>query len=214
MKLLTRLAFAACLCGATSCELTDDGSDNGTGPGGGGPDVTVDLPSTASLDGWVRSDGNLAATGNPITGDIDAAAPGLGYRQFYSFDLSGLPSGATIVGATLSLYQAGSTGAPYAELGNVVVEHVDYGDMLDPTDYATTPLGGTAATLSTNATVGYKTVDVTARVAADVAAARSRSQFRLRFSTLDSNNDGGSDFAQFNDAEAAANRPVLSVTYR
>jgi hypothetical protein len=38
--------------------------------------------------------------------------------------------------------------------------------------------------LSTDATLGPKSLDVTAQVAADIAAGRTRSSFRLRFQTV------------------------------
>lgn len=212
MRIFVRLALAAALCGTAACELEDGGANSGTGPTG--QDVTVDIPSTAALDGWVRSTGDFAITGSPITGDLDAAVPGIGYRQFYSFDLSALPAGATIVSATLRLYQSTTVGSPYAKLGNVVVEHVDYGDALGPAGYSAVPLeGGAPPVISSDASVGPKTTGVATAVTNDLTAGRIHAQFRLRFSNTDANNDGVSDFAQFNDAEAPLNRPILSVTY-
>jgi hypothetical protein len=63
----------------------------------------------------------------------------------------------------------------------------------------------------------YKLLNVTAGVLGDYAATRPRSQFRVRFSTADGNNDGVSDFAYFGDAEksccAANGVPQLVITY-
>jgi hypothetical protein len=203
------------LCAAMACELEGTGgTPNGPGPGTGS-EQTLTLPSTATLDGWVRSDLNLATSGSqPITGDIDASAPGLGYRQFYSFDLSGLPPGVTVTSATLRLYQGSTLGTPYVDLGDVVVDHVDYGATLLGAAYDAPAIVSNIGALSQDGTIEYKTMTVTDRVQADVAAGRTRSQFRLRFSVFDNNNDAGNDFAQFLDADfGGANPPQLVVTY-
>lgn len=195
------------LCALLACELNS---------GGGGPEITVNLLSTAALDGYVRSDGTSVPTGSsPITGDLDAGAPGMGYRQFYSFDLSSLPAGSSVTSATLRLYQASVAGSPYVDLGNVIVDHVDYGAALAGAAYNAVALASNVGVLSSDATIAYKTLVVTARVQADVAAARTRAQFRVRFSNVDSNNDAGSDFALFTDAEfLGASVPMLVVKYR
>src|SRR5262245_37116012 len=79
-----------------------------------GPSTKVTLNSTASLDGWVQSNGVAnASSGGPLVGDFESVSPGVGYRQFYSFDISTIPAGAHIVSATLRLYQAIVTGSPY-----------------------------------------------------------------------------------------------------
>ena len=203
------------LCALLACELDTGATGPGNGPGTG-PEVTVNLLSTAGLDGYVRSDGNSGTTGGPaITGDLDAVVPAVGFRQFYSFDLSSLPAGSNITSATLRLYQASLGGNPYVDLGNVIVDHVDYGAALGAAAYNVTALASNVGVLSSDATIAYKTLVVTARVQADVAATRTRAQFRLRFSTTDSNNDAGSDFAQFTDAEfPGASVPILEVKYR
>jgi hypothetical protein len=190
----------------------------GCGSGGGDDAVTLGLGSAAALDGWVESDGTVVTgAGGPLVGDFDAVQPNVGYRQFFSFSLAGIPAGATVTNATLQLHQQITFGTPFATHGVVVVDHVDYGATLDAADY----LGGTITagigTIASDATAGIRTLDVTARVAADIAAARTRSQYRLRFSVLDTDNDGASDYTQFCDAEnsisGTGTLPVLLVTY-
>lgn len=197
------------------CELGD--GSGGNGPGLGNP-VTVELVSTGSLDGYMRSDGNGATAGTPITGDLEGAGPTLaniGYRQFYSFDLSAIPPGSAIVSATLHVFQAAVGGEPYTDLGNVIVDHVDYGTTLDFAAYNAAPLTGNVGTLMNDATLAYRTLAVTARVQADLTAGRARSQYRLRFSLRDANNDLQSDYTQLTDGEfAGAQVPKLVVTYR
>ena len=192
-----------------ACELGDP--VNG-GPGTGA-DTTVNILSTPTLDGYAGSNGaSGTALAQGLTGDLLSLAS-VGFRQFYSFDISAIPSGSTIVSATVRLHQGGTAGSPYGLLGNVLLDHVDYGAVLEAADYAV-PALSTPGTLSTNTTLEYKQLAVTAQVQADITASRTRSQFRLRFSTADFSNNGLSDHVEFTDAEAPGNNPVLIVRYR
>ena len=183
------------------------------------PATTVTLSSTAALDGWVRNDGDAFAGGaGPGLGDLDEILPGLSFREFYSFALSSIPGSVTIESAVLRLYQAGAGAATYASLGNVIVDRVDLGAALDAADFSGGTLTPAIGTLSTNATIEYKTLDVTTAVLADRNAGRARSDFRLRFGIADGNNNGANNNVQFTDAEdscCGVNRPPqLVVTYR
>src|SRR5438477_6921840 len=100
----------------------------------------VTLTSQSTLDGVVSSNSVAVANGftsPPFAGDFDSTAQGIGARQFYSFDISSIPSTATVTSATLRLFQAFTMGQPYSQLGNVLVDHLDYGLSLDGTDYNT-----------------------------------------------------------------------------
>ena len=200
------------LCVVLGCEL---GRSVDSGPGTG-PEQTATLSSTDMLDGWVRDDGNSAASGSQvIVGDFFSGGVSRGYRGFYSFDLSSIPPGSTITSAALRLYQMSSLGTPYVDLGNVVVDHVVHGDAIDPTDYDTSPLTGNIGVLSSNTSSGYKTLDVANQVRADLTAVRTRAQFRLRFSGADKDSDGTADNVTFTDAEwLSADKPQLVVIYR
>ena len=187
----------------------------GKSPAAPGPATTLTLSSTASLDGWIQSNGTVVADGGgPLVGDFELQKPGVGYRQFYSFDLSTLPAGATIVSATLRLYQVSAVGAPFTLLGNVLVDHVNVGTSLDAADYNAVALTSNLGILSNAGTAGYKTLNVLVAVQADRAANRTRAQFRLRMSLLDSNNDGKNDYVTFTDFEdscCAVNQPPQLV---
>jgi len=202
-----------CLCLVLSIMAACDGNNSNIDLS-----ITLSIESVYGLDGWVRSDGDANwDRGGPLTGDMDADYPGLWYRQFYSFDISIIPIGNAIEKASILLYQANYNGDPYAELGNVIVDHVDYGDSLTSDDYNSMPLTGNIGTLSDNLTIEYKTLDVTACVQADYTAGRQYSQFRLRFSLLDGNNDGTNDYVNFTDFEDSCclvnMPPYLQVTY-
>ena len=188
------------------------------GSGGGTGITTLEIASTGVIDGFVRTDNLVFTAGSgPDTGDLDCLTPNLGCRMFFHYDLSGIPAGATIVSATFKPYQVVAVGNPFVSLGAVVVDHVDFGASLDAGDFNAPPLLPSFAVVSDSATVGHRFVDVTARVVADRAAARSYSEFRLRHASTDSNGDTVCDFVQWEDGEASwgsGGLPLLQVRYQ
>jgi DNA-binding beta-propeller fold protein YncE len=178
-----------------------------TSPWGIYVDVTpVVIGSTRDLDGYARSDSFASASGSPATGDkeSDLSFLSVGWRQLYSFDIASIPTSSAITSATLRLYQCDVQGSPYGltNLGNVIVDHVNFGGTIDPSGSAYD--GGLAlniGTLSTTASLGYRSLNVITSVQNDLTTLRVRSQYRLRFSVLDTNSNGNDDFAQFTDAE-------------
>jgi hypothetical protein len=180
-----------------------------------GPETyTLHAPST--LDGYVTSAGAVLtnSTANGIAvGDNDADQ---GRRGFVRFNIAGLPLGAEIESAELRLAQAAVTGLPYVTLGTLRVDHVDIGAALDAVDYAAVALLANVGTLSTDATLTVKFLDVKAEILADIAAARTTSDFRLRFTTQD-DGDGLFDTAHFEDMEnnlATGAYPELVIVYK
>ena len=179
---------------------------------------TLEIISVSSMDGWVESDGSASSDmGGPLTGDYENSNPNVGYRQFFSFGLADIPDGATIVSASLELFQTNYYGSPLTDLGNVVVDHLDYGATLDGGDYDMLALTSNIGTLSDNTTEEYKILDVTTYVQTDFAAARDYSQYRVRFSVQDNDNDGARDSVSFTDAEdsccSTGKLPKLVVEY-
>lgn len=188
--------------------------------GGGGPPgpVTVTLTSTPALDGLVFASGTVTLASNVTTGDYaNALGPVEGLRGFVSFDLTGIPSGATVTLATMTLVQRVTNAAPYASLGNVLVDQVVYGSVLEAGAYARSfPTSQGFGTLSSDATLGPKSLVVTAQVQADLDSLRPQSQYRLRF-PLEQDGDFDSDQAVFWSAETATvpdERPTLVITYQ
>ena len=183
------------------------------------PATTTTLLSNGALDGFAGSNGTaFAIPSPPVTGDGDAVLPGVGFRQFFSFDLSSVPNNATIESANLQLYQARVDGTPYAGLGTVIVDRVDLGAGLDAADYSGGTLTTNIGTLSSTTTIEYKNLDVTNAVRADKTSNKPRAEFRIRWSIADSNNNGLTDRALFTDAEdsccTVSRPPQLVVTYR
>lgn len=203
--------------------LAGCGGAAGGGASGGnqapGTPVTVVLGGDSALDGSVSSDGTATAFGGgPVTGDVDlAVADGAVARQFFAFTLAGVPAGATVTSASLRLHQRLVTGTPFATLGAVLLEHLDYGSALDGTDYARAPLEPLSVLVSSDPAVGLRTMDVSAFVQADVSAGRGRSEFRLRFTAETTDHDGANDAVHFVDAENSSTGdgsiPRLTVTF-
>jgi len=170
------------------------------------------LSSSTSLDGF-RSSNN----GGNATLEIRAGRNvNLVTRGFVSFDLSDIPSGATITEASLRLYQAKIIGNPYGAGGSLKVDHLTYGDSLDNEDYGAAALSSSFITLTNNASIEWKDAVVTDRVKDDIANGRSRSQFRIHFQTENTGGDVTGDFAYFEAAEnnmATGNTPQLVIKY-
>lgn len=175
---------------------------------------TMTLSSLASLDGFQSSNG-----GGNAGLDIRAGRNVfLATRGFVSFDITGIPEGATITTATLRLYQAKTEGDPYGAGGSLKVDHLNYGSSLENADYAAASLISNIATLTTNSTVEWKNAILTNEVKNDLSAGRTKSQFRIHFTTEVTGGDNTGDFAYFTSAEdkpdpSTGNTPKLIIKY-
>jgi len=183
-------------------------------------DVTVTLNSQAALDGF-RANNN----GGNNTVDIRAGngvmfgspSQELVIRGFMSFDLSGIPAGATILGIELRFFQAQVNGNPYGKLGNPLLKHVDYGSSLDQADYNTPEMH--SATLAPHTAPGEWYAITSSTIAnwieQDLAAGRSRLQMRLQFAT-ETDGDGSQDTVSFESGDnyfGTGNVPQITITY-
>jgi hypothetical protein len=174
--------------------------------------LTRIFASSAFLDGFRSSN-----SGGNSTLEIRAGRNvNLVTRGFVSFDISGLPAGATIEEATLRLYQGKVIGSPYSAGDSLRVDHLTYGDSLDNADYAAPALSSSFATLTSNNSIEWKDVDVTDAFRNDAANARSQSQFRIHFQVENTGGDVQGDFAYFESADnnmGTGNTPQLVVRY-
>ncbi|HEX2779415.1 MAG TPA: hypothetical protein VHM30_07940 [Gemmatimonadaceae bacterium] len=156
----------------------------------------IDLPE------GTRGGSVLHGTVRGIGGNTNSAvipgddAGGVTYRSTLGFDLTKLPSGATVTQATLTVTQCRVGGSPYTALGSLMVDQIDLNNGLSDAAFSGLTIAGSIGTLSSSAAIGPRTLDVTTQVKADVAAHRAVSGFRLRFSARDTNGDAVSDFIQ------------------
>ncbi|MFV1917367.1 MAG: hypothetical protein ACC618_02735, partial [Patescibacteria group bacterium] len=100
--------------------------------------------------------------------------------------------------------------------GSLKVDHLDYGNSLEKSDYATASLISNIATLTTNSTVEWKDATLTNEVKNDLSAGRARSQFRIHFTTELTGGDIAGDFAYFeaeDNSEGTGNTPELIIKY-
>ena len=196
--------------------------------GGGGDDpapppipAAVALVSDSALDGYL---GFVSASATDVrnlenaiaVGDNDRFVARRSIRGFLSFDLRALPAGTRVLSATLQVYQTSVSGAPYTTLGEIRADHVDYGEALDYDEFGIPFLGSsTAGVISRDPSLGWKLLDVTDRVVADLADGRTRSQYRLRFG-IRYDDDAVNDWALFEDgdmSQGTSNPPLLAIEF-
>ena len=170
---------------------------------------TMTLSASATLDGWRASNGGGNSTLYIQAGRNNTLIE----RGFVSFDISSIPAGATIESATLRLYQTEVIGDPYGSLGSLKIDHLNYGDSLENADYNASSISASFATLTSNATIEWKDVNVTDRLKDDITNSRSRSQYRLKFATEATGADAWSRFESADNSVGTGNTPQLVVKY-
>jgi hypothetical protein len=173
---------------------------------------TKTLSSNTSLDGFQSSNG-----GGNLGVEIRAGRnTNLITRGFISFDLSSIPSSATVESVTLRLYQTGVVGTPYDVGGRLKIDHLDFGSSLENADYNTPSISASFTTLTDNPTAEWKEADVTDTLRNDLTNSRPRSQFRIHFATENIGGTVSGDFAYFESADnstGTSNIPQLVVKY-
>jgi hypothetical protein len=157
---------------------------------------SITLYSTSSEDGNVYFDG-ISGYGL-VKGTMLAWAGDMNdnniFKAIFSFDILSIPSTAVIDVAILRVYQYEVNGSPYNNLGSVMVDSIKYTPLTLSDDLFNTTVFSTATgSLSSDETVGWKEVYVTALVKADISADRITSQFMLRHGSTLSDNDNTED---------------------
>jgi hypothetical protein len=218
MHRLSSVVLIAATAGLAACSFdspTSSGSSQLTGSGVDTIQLTSGYSGTlVTLSGQY----NFAGSSEIAVGDLDAADPGETQRGFVTFDISAL-DGDSAESATLRVYECAVFGDPFSSLGSVVVDHVTPGTPPGSSQYSGSTIASNLGTIAPDASIGFRYLTVTSAVESDVAASGTYSQFRLRFSIEDGNNNGVSDYVDFNTSESgdctgnATNAPVLIVTY-
>lgn len=130
-------------------------------------------------------------------------------RSLCSFELQGVPAGVEILSANLRVFQTQAVGAA-ENLGPVLVDHMDYGTLdLDFLDYTRPALTSTIGSFPVETHATFQTLDVAPEVNADLAASRTRSQYRLRVDQV-FGSGAGVHFA----GPGSGVPPELTITYR
>jgi hypothetical protein len=180
---------------------------------------TVILRSEGAIDGYRLNDGSGSTVQDILVGNGALVDPvgELVARGFMSFDLSGIPVGATIQSVELRFYQKEVRGDPYGKLGNLVLDHVYCGANLDASAYDTPVLDSAVLAKQTSPNAWYLLSDptFTVWVQSDLAAVRPRHQLRLQFSQ-ETDGDGQEDWITIEpggDVLGSPNSPQLIVTY-
>jgi DNA-binding beta-propeller fold protein YncE len=176
--------------------------------------------STAANDGWVLEStetsgvgGSMSAAGTLFLGD-DAANNQ--YRSIVSFDTSALPDTAVIRSVTLKIKKAGVVGTdPLTSFGFLLgdIKKGAFGAAgMELTDFQSAASASiTSHFTAIAAQPGWYQLVVPAADYSFVNLA-GLTQFRLRFS-MDDNNNNAADYDSFfaGDAASAADRPSLSI---
>ena len=185
------------------------------------------LESSATLDGHIRSDGEVNSPDCSTTliciGD-SSAVDNAQYKGYLSFNLAsletdGLTTSDRIVSANLRVYQFSATGTPYSDLKlgskGLIVEHTSYGSTLTAADFNNDLLGAFPET-GQSAAVAWKDFDGGrdfVRNDWDNRATRgNRSQYILYFAKA-TDGDGVADIARFNSSDSADHHPELVVKF-
>lgn len=180
---------------------------------------TIILKSEGALDGYWLNDGSGSTTGPILVGNGNLIEPvgELVARGFMSFDVSGIPAGATVDSVELRFYQKELTGDPYGKLGNLVLEQVDYGANLGDSAYNTPALQSALLDMQTTPKSWYILADPTIKswVQANLDAERPRFQLRLQF-RQETDADGQEDWVSIEAGGGvlgSRNSPELTITY-
>jgi hypothetical protein len=157
-------------------------------------------------------------------GDLDATNPNVTERGIVSFYVQTLEGDTDVQSAVLRLDECFVSGAPFSSLGDSILLERLLPPGLPPAGYQYTGIADKGfGPITTSPDTGYVYDTVTSAVAADLADSAVFSQFRLRFSVRDGNNNGISDFVDFNGGPQAqpgncaptlAGQPVLIINYK
>ena len=142
------------------------------------PTYAVELISIAAEDGHVTREGQVGP--EPNVGDITPVRSDVAMQAFLSFDISMIPSGVTVVSASLDLTAYTTFGNPFAHLGTMRVCSDQYGNLASD-DFVVGPAAGVLCAVAGTPTKPLASDLLTHAVQEQVDAGRSRFQIRLQF---------------------------------
>lgn len=186
-------------------------------PGGCPPDLRIDAVAPT---GWASTEGGFNSNHAELRCGDDGRGGLGGYwlEPGITFDLGAIPPDTPIASAVLHVWQVRVDGdSPFTPtMSTVVTEHVRFTNMWEVDEVSA--ISGTIGqrVLSSTGDVGWREVDVTEVIEYELAALRSRAQFRLRFSPNEADGDTSIDwvvFASDNSVDVTL-RPYLTIDYR
>jgi hypothetical protein len=179
---------------------------------------TISPTSDAELDGFRANRGTGSNRQDVLVGNGEITDQGeLVWRGFMSFSLSDIPAGATIDRVELRFFQVNVGGDPYGKLGNLILDHIVYGDRLTDTAYSAPALESAVLPQQTAPQTWYVISDpmLVSWLENDLTAGRTMLQVRLRF-MQETDADGFEDYVGIesgNDFFGTGNVAQLIVTY-
>jgi len=165
---------------------------------------TVTLKPIVDESGYVRDTGQVTPKYIYVGDDTS----NISLQAFMSFDISGIPAGATISSVVVDFSDYDTIyGDPFGSLGCLRAYPHDYG-TLDGGDYFTgTPLGAVIRYCSESEIVAESDPDVATALQAKVGSLRF--QMRLQFKDKETDNDSNYDLMRW----TPSHLPELVVTY-
>lgn len=130
-----------------------------------------------SLDGYVSSTDTVNLTQDILVGNTETEIN----RGVVSFSLDAIPQGVQIEKALLRLYQIKVVGSPFGNFGQIQFDHIDLGSNLEALDYDSASLQASFVSLPQSTVAGWKEINVSEQVKADIQMVKTQSQFRIHF---------------------------------
>ncbi len=185
-----------------------------------GANKTDTFNSIGRQDGWVLKSKNSNSgkqNNTATTFNLGDDAANRQYRGILHFDTSSLPDNAVIVSATLKLKKQGLVGTnPFDTHGSLLVDirkkFFGVKTGLEIGDFQATPTKSSVAEFS-NVPVDNWYSAILDEIGKSRINLMGATQFRLRF-TISDNNDNGADFIKFFSGNASSlDRPQLIIEY-
>ena len=185
--------------------------------------LTKSYRSTGSQDGWVLESSETSNTGGTMNSaatvfHLGDDASDRQYRSILSFGTSGLPDNAVITKVTLKIRKQGLVGTdPFTTHGNIRVDMrkgaFGGSNALQLLDFQAAVSMNAAGTIKNTPSSGWYSVTFNSSAFTYINLT-GVTQFRLRFS-IDDNNDNGADYLKFysGNYSSVSLHPLLVIEY-
>lgn len=174
--------------------------------------TTVTLLPVSAESGIVNSEGFVGIVGVTSLIGVGDGTTNAGVQLFLSFNISGIPTTATITEVKLDMRNHTIQGDPFAGLGVLNVFRQDYG-TLEAADFAATfPSGGNLEDWGSVAALD--TVEVSPALKPVLQSKLGTSRLQLRFQFVKATDgDNAIDAIFYTPSGGVLNNPALIVTY-